>query len=212
MLQKVKFPKKMDTMETILRSFEMVSVLEAIFFKSKLYGLNLEGSFLEAASNFLCCNIDCIPFWFLGVVVGANPRRYSTWSTTIDSMWKRLSEWNGRHLSIGGRLVLLNSVLSSIPLYYLSFYKAPRKVIEELTQIQRSFLRGGGLEGRRINGVSWDKVCLPKEDNVIWSKLIKFRYGSISGKLLNTEGETGSRMDSIWKRGKHIILEGNMAR
>lgn len=91
MLQKVKFPKKMDTMETILRSFEMVSVLEAIFFKSKLYGLNLEGSFLEAASNFLCCNIDCIPFWFLGVVVGANPRRYSTWSTTIDSMWKRLS-------------------------------------------------------------------------------------------------------------------------
>jgi len=144
----------------------MVSGLKVSFFKSKLYGLNLEleDSFLEATSNILCCRIDRIPFWFLNVLIGANPRRYSTCSTTIDSMRKRLSEWNGHHLLIGGRLVLLNSALSSIALYYSSFYKAPRKVIEELTQLQRRFLRGGGLEGKKINRVSWDKVCLRKKE------------------------------------------------
>jgi len=78
----------------------MVSGLKVNFFKSKLYGLNLEDFFLEASSNFLCCNIDRIPFWFLGVLVGANPRRYSTCSMTIDSMRKRLSDWKGRHYQL----------------------------------------------------------------------------------------------------------------
>ncbi|RHN59920.1 putative reverse transcriptase zinc-binding domain-containing protein [Medicago truncatula] len=37
----------------------------------------------------------------------------------------RLSGWNSRYLSFGGRLVLLKSVLSSLPVYVLSFFKAP---------------------------------------------------------------------------------------
>jgi len=59
----------------------------------------------------------------------------------------------------------------------------------------------------------WVWRCL-SADNVIWSKLIKFRYVSVSDKLLNIEGESGSRMDSIWRRdlcsvGKENNIESN---
>ncbi|PNX61786.1 cysteine-rich receptor-like protein kinase, partial [Trifolium pratense] len=37
----------------------------------------------------------------------------------------RLSGWKSRFLSFGGRLVLLKSVLTSLPVYALSFFKAP---------------------------------------------------------------------------------------
>lgn len=47
-------------------------------------------------------------------------------------------------LSFGGTIILLNAVLSSLPIYYLSFYRAPKKVIYKIVQLQRRFLRGGG--------------------------------------------------------------------
>ncbi|GAU51454.1 hypothetical protein TSUD_413510 [Trifolium subterraneum] len=67
-----------------------------------MYGFNLEDRFLEAASAFLSCSIDRVPFRILGLPVGANPRRISTCSPIIDIMKKRLLVWRGRHLSMGG--------------------------------------------------------------------------------------------------------------
>ena len=35
-------------------------------------------------------------------------------------------------LSVGGRLVLINYVLSSLPMYMLSFFEIPRGVLKKL--------------------------------------------------------------------------------
>jgi hypothetical protein len=111
------------TIKTVLRSFELVSGLKVNFYKSKLYGINLDDRFLRASSSFLHCGVDSIPFRFLGIPVGANPRRKSTWLPIIESMNKRLCVWNGRNLSIGGRVSLINYVLSSLitALFFLFF-------------------------------------------------------------------------------------------
>ncbi|GAU35055.1 hypothetical protein TSUD_69780 [Trifolium subterraneum] len=88
------------TIKTILRGFELVSGLKINFVKSKLYGINVNERFLEAASNFLLCRAEDIPFKFLGLPVGANPRRYKesfgnvlSWEGTLsrstDSFWWR---------------------------------------------------------------------------------------------------------------------------
>jgi hypothetical protein len=98
--------------------------LKVNFYKSKLYGINLDDRFLRASSSFLHCGVDSIPFRFLGISVGANPRRKSTWLPIIESMNKRLGVWNGRNLSIGGRVTLINSVLSSLPLYFFLFFQS----------------------------------------------------------------------------------------
>lgn len=58
----------------------------------------------------------------------------------ISSLKAKLVVWNGRPLSIRGRVTLLNSVLSNIPSYQLSFYKVPSKVVNEIRTIQRKFL------------------------------------------------------------------------
>lgn len=93
-----------------------------------------------------------IPFKFLGIPVGENPRRASTWKPVIDKFKSRLTRWKGRNLSIGGRVTLINSVLSVLPLYFFSFYKAPKKVIDNMIQIQRQFLWVGGDEKVDIMG------------------------------------------------------------
>ncbi|GAU35431.1 hypothetical protein TSUD_375210 [Trifolium subterraneum] len=66
------------TIKSILRGFELVSGLKINFVKSKLYGINMETNILEAAATYLDCSHDSIPFNFLGIPVGANPRRQAT--------------------------------------------------------------------------------------------------------------------------------------
>jgi hypothetical protein len=58
--------------------------------------------------------------------------------------------------------VLLNSVLSAIPIFYLSFMKMPVKVWKVVVKIQREFLWGGLEKKRKINWVSWDTVTKAK--------------------------------------------------
>jgi hypothetical protein len=82
----------------------------------------------------------------------------------IEVLRKRLMSWGNRFLSFGGRIVLLNSVLSAIPIFYLSFMKMPVKVWKEVVKSQREFLWGGLEKKRKINWVCWDTVTKSKSD------------------------------------------------
>jgi len=42
-------------------------------------------------------------------------------------------------LSVGGRLVLINSVLSSLPMFMLSFFEIPRGVLKKLDYFRSRF-------------------------------------------------------------------------
>lgn len=54
------------------------------------------------------------------------------WKTAENKMEHKLDCWQGRFQSIGGRLILINSSLSNVPLYMLSFYRVPQGVKERL--------------------------------------------------------------------------------
>jgi hypothetical protein len=71
----------------------------------------------------------------------------------LDRIKAKLNSWGNRYISLGGRIVLLNSVLNSVPIFYLSFLKMPVKVIKKVEAIQRNFLWGGVGGGRRFVGL-----------------------------------------------------------
>jgi hypothetical protein len=108
------------TMKAVLRGFEMVSGLKINFSKSSLMGVNVSDGFMDMACDFLNCSRGSIPFKYLGLPVGANLRSMSTWEPLVDCVGRRLNTWGHRYISFGGRLVLLNSVLNSIPIFYTS--------------------------------------------------------------------------------------------
>ena len=76
-----------------------------------------------------------------------------------------LDGWNGwkrSFLSRGGRLSLVESVLSSMPTYFLSLFKIPVSMAKEIEALIRDFLWEGcdGEGGDHL--VPWKKVCVPK--------------------------------------------------
>nr|KYP44579.1 Putative ribonuclease H protein At1g65750 family [Cajanus cajan] len=143
----------------------------------------------------------------MGIPIGAQYKSLSLWNPIKDRMKSKLSAWKRRHLSFGGRLILLKSVLSSFLLFYLSFFKIPKVISLSITKIQRAFLWGGGMEQRKIHWVRWSTVCKPKESgglgvrdleifnisllgkwkwrmvnepNALWVKVLEARYGEVS--------------------------------
>jgi hypothetical protein len=67
-------------------------------------------------------------------------------------------------LSLGGRLVLLNSVLSAIPLYYLTLFKVPSWIIIKIDRIRKRFLWASfDILRKKYHLVKWDIICRPKE-------------------------------------------------
>lgn len=85
----------------------------------------------------------------------------------------KLNSWGNRYISLGGRIVLLNSVLNSIPIFYLSFLKMPVKVINKVEGIQRRFLWGGIGGHKKICWVKWSKVCQPRSHGGLGVRDIK---------------------------------------
>lgn len=139
-------------MKSIMRCFELIFGLKVNFQKSNLVGVNVDEGLLALAATFLNCKRSGLSFKFLGLPVRANPRSLSTWEPVINTMQSRSASWKGRHLSLRGRITLINSVLNSLPIYYMSFPRIPGKVLKRLTKNRRDFLWGATEDKRKISG------------------------------------------------------------
>ncbi|XP_058763724.1 uncharacterized protein LOC131637156 [Vicia villosa] len=188
-------------------------------------GVNIGDWLMSSAATFLACKKGNIPFSFLGIVVGENPRRKKVWKKVIDNIKNILSSWKGRNISIGGRVMLINVVLNAIPFFTFSFYKAPTKVLKEIKGLQSNFLWSGNVNKRSIHWVKWDTICKPKEkgglgvrdfgefnkvlllkwkwrflkeDKAIWSSFMGLRYHNIKLKVIQPSREALNSDESIW--------------
>ncbi|XP_071727449.1 uncharacterized protein [Rutidosis leptorrhynchoides] len=82
----------------------------------------------------------------------------SSWKPVIDKFQKRLSNWKARAMSFSGRLTLVNSVFSCLPLYYFSLFRALPGVLKKLECVRLNFFWGGSGDESKISWVKWDDV------------------------------------------------------
>ncbi|GKV19246.1 hypothetical protein SLEP1_g29532 [Rubroshorea leprosula] len=169
-------------MKCVMRSFEMISGLKVNNDKSWLCGLNVDSERLEDMATIMNCSVSSIPFKYLGVPVGANTNRISTWAPVIECVKRRLNRWSGVSLSFGGRIVLLKAVLSYLPVYFFYVYKAPKQVTNLLTKLQCNFLWGRGEGGRNIAWIKWDVICKYREEGGLGVRNVESFNKALLGK------------------------------
>lgn len=119
-------------LRAVLLLFESASGLKVNFHKSVLTGVNIGVSWLAEAASSLHCKVGKVPFVYLGLLVGGDVRRLCFWDPVVSRIANRLSRWKSRFLSFGGRLILIMFVLSSLPVYALSFFRAPACIISSI--------------------------------------------------------------------------------
>ena len=57
------------------------------------------------------------------------------WDPVMDRISRRLDGWKKAHLSLGGRITLIQSCLSHIPTYFLSLFKIPSSVVLKVEKL-----------------------------------------------------------------------------
>nr|ABN08675.1 RNA-directed DNA polymerase (Reverse transcriptase) [Medicago truncatula] len=131
------------TIQEGLLLFEQMSGLKVNYNKSMLTEVNIPLSWLSEAASVSNCRTGLIPFVYLGLPIGGDDRKLNFWKLVVDKITAKLLSWNNKFLSFGGRLVLLKSVMSSLPVYFLSFFKAPTGIVSSIESILFIFLNCG---------------------------------------------------------------------
>ena len=151
----------------------MKAILKINFHKSILVGINFENTTLSCYSKILNCGLMGYPFKYLGLEVGGNPGKKAFWEPVLTNLKSRLSAWKGRFLSLAGRSCVIKFVLTVVPLFYLSVFKASESVYKSIICTQRRFLWGWGKENKPISWVSRGDVCKQKEEGGLGIKDIR---------------------------------------
>ncbi|KAL4334108.1 hypothetical protein GQ457_07G014090 [Hibiscus cannabinus] len=208
----------------VLRIFEVASGLSLNLHKTKLYGINVDDQVLQDWASIIGCSSDVLPTSYLGLPLGYPRNSLALWKPIIDKLSLRLAGWKGKCLSLAGRITLAKSVLSNLPVYFLSLFQLPSKVADILNSAIAKFI-WGPEKTRPIHWVKWESICRPKssgglgivdlkvknrsllnkwvvrfgsEQNQLWHRVIVDKYGLDRTSLLPT-GYNNTRSSWLWK-------------
>ncbi|XP_071689351.1 uncharacterized protein [Rutidosis leptorrhynchoides] len=88
---------------TILKVFFLVSGLRINVNKSQLFGVGVSDSKIMSFANVTGTRIGYFPTTYLGVPIGCNMKRISSWEYLMDKFRTKLASWKASLLSVGGR-------------------------------------------------------------------------------------------------------------
>ncbi|WMV41703.1 hypothetical protein MTR67_035088 [Solanum verrucosum] len=119
--------------------------------------------------------------------LGNNHKALEIWDGILEKTEKKLSGWKAQYLSLGGRLILINSVLDSLPTYVMSLFPIP---------LRRKFLWQGNKDGKGYSLVNWETALLSKDRGGLGIKNLKLQNESLLKKWLWRYTE---ERNSLWK-------------
>ncbi|XP_075108822.1 uncharacterized protein LOC142180675 [Nicotiana tabacum] len=107
------------------------------------------------------------PFTYLGCPIFYARRKMEHYQGLLTKVLDKLQSWKGKLLSIGGRAVLITSVLQSMPIHLLSAVNPPNYVINKLHKMFAQFFWSSSVGGTSRHWASWTNLCMPYEEGGI---------------------------------------------
>jgi hypothetical protein len=134
---------------------------------------------------------------YLGFPLKLNGRNSRDYSFIVEKLQNKLSSWKAKLLSSAGRIVLVQSVTSSIPAYYMQSTALPSSTCSELDRLNRNFLWGSSSEKKKMHMVGWNKVCRPRNEGGLGLYAAKPRNIALLAKL---NWRLFHEKDSLWAK------------
>lgn len=123
--------------------------------------MNISQEEADRLASILGCKLGTMPFTYLGLPMGTTRPTFQELMPLVHGIERRLSA-TSCFLNQGSRLQLLQSVLTSMPIYFLCTLAIPPGIIKLIERIQRQCLWRGSSDNSRQSLAAWNLVCLPK--------------------------------------------------
>jgi hypothetical protein len=155
-------PKQLFFLKAILNSFASSTVLKINYNKSNMYSINVPSEKMEILSRTLNCQIGEMPFTYLGLPLGLAKPRKEHFMPLIQRIEKRLS-CSSNFLSQAGRLELVNSVFSALPMFFMCTLKIPKTIIKQIDMFKKHCpWRGNDISSKKPPLIAWNFVTQRK--------------------------------------------------
>ncbi|GKV11329.1 hypothetical protein SLEP1_g22593 [Rubroshorea leprosula] len=150
-----------------------MSGLRINFSKSSVSSLNVSQRWIQGATSVMHCEIGKIPLMYLEMPVGGENGSSKTWDPVINKFRVKLAAWKFVALSVGGRITLLNSIISALPIFYM-----------------------------KIPWVKWDYVCTSKRKGGLGVSDLRRKNWALLGKwwFRLGDGAEGLWKQVVWEK------------
>ena len=184
----------------------------------------------------LNCKLGCLPMKYLGIPLSDNRLGSLAFAGLKEKMGRRLDPWKGKHLSSGGKLVLTNACLTSLPIFTMGFYLLPKSSHGGMDSVRGKFFWQGAREEFKYHMAKWDTLSRPKDQgglgiintqimnecllvkwiwkitkgsNDTWYKLLEVKYMS-DGNFFSSKCKGTSQFWQGLHKVKHLFKWGAM--
>jgi hypothetical protein len=154
---------KARNLKLILPMFEQLLGLKINFHKSELFCFGDAQDEVNLYAELFGCGQGSLPISYLGIPIHHQRLTLAEWKPVDESLQKHLSSWKIKLLSIGGRLVIINSILTNMVLYMISLLQLSKGVVHRLDYFRSRFFRQGDSENKKYRLTKWSVICRPKD-------------------------------------------------
>lgn len=157
-------PAQLSFLKDILVSFALSTGLKVNFAKSFLVPINVDESKWSDLTDALGCQLGTMPFTYLGLPLGTTRPSVQEFMPILTRMEKRLMGIS-RLLTYAGRLVLVNSVFSALPTFFMCSLKIPIQILDQIdSNIKHVLWHGGDVSKKGGYLVAWPTLCRSKDE------------------------------------------------
>jgi hypothetical protein len=200
--------QKAVNMKLILCIFEQLSGLKINFHKSEIFCFGKAKDVENQYKQILGCEAGSLPFCYLGIPVHYRKLLNREWNPVENRFERKLGCWQGKLLSYGDRLVLINSVLTSLPMFMLSFLEIPKGVKKRLDFYRSRFFWQNDEHRRKYRLTRWNIICRPKDQGGLGVEVLDLKNKCLLSKwlfkLLNEDGVWQELLHNKYLRTKTL--------
>jgi mannosylglycoprotein endo-beta-mannosidase len=157
--------RQLLVLKNLLQDFSRATGLRVNYSKSNIMPVNVSNDRMVVLAQTFGCSIGVLPFTYLGLPVGTTRPTMNDLTPLMSQVERRLNA-SARFLGLGGRLQLVNSVLSSLSTYYMCTLKLHKTFIKFCDRARRHCLWAKKSDDGVVSCHSlaaWSMVCKPKK-------------------------------------------------
>lgn len=178
----------------VLQEFEHRSGLAISLQKSCFFAAGLNDEEVHTITTVTGLPSGSLPIRYLGVPLCTRKLSIINCEPLLQQVKGKINSWCAKSLSFGGKLQLINTVISGITNFWCSTFILPKLCIRKINSLCSAFLWKGTLDGHHTARVSWETLTKSKKhgglgirDLTVWNRaciikliwLLLFQSGSV---------------------------------
>ncbi|KAE8773479.1 ABC transporter G family member 37 [Hordeum vulgare] len=107
--------------------------------------------------------LGSFPMSYLGIPISDFCLSVEDLRPTVGKLHHHIEPWQGRWLSKAARIVLINSSMSNLLLFLMSFYSLPETIHHEITTVQERLFWASKGDKQKYYIILRSEICQPRE-------------------------------------------------